>query len=193
MNVWSAASLAAWLLLSGATVVVWWPHLRSRWKPSSPPPPAPTRTPVLMALVGVTVVITAGIAITASLVAPMTNRWSWLVFGAALVAALVSGGAMTTSILTLADASARPVPRVQRTILRGGTWIGGLERLGLVATVLAGWPEGVALIVAVKGLARYPELKVGQNSGAAERFIIGTFVSLGWAAACAGIATLLLT
>jgi len=144
-------------------------------------------------LVAATVVFTAGIAITASMVGPMTSRWSWLVFAAALIAALVSGGAMTTSILTLADASARPVPRVQRTILRGGAWIGGLERLGLVATVLAGWPEGVALIVAVKGLARYPELKVGHNSGAAERFIIGTFVSLGWAAACAGIATLLWT
>ena len=36
-------------------------------------------------------------------------------------------------------------------------------------------------------LARYPELKA-TNSGAAERFIIGTFASVLFAAACAGLA-----
>ena len=95
-------------------------------------------------------------------------------------------------VLALADGSSRSGgPRVQRTILRGGTWIGALERLALTATLVAGWPEGLAAIVAVKAFARYPELKSGQNSGAIERFIIGTFASLGWAAACAGTALVL--
>lgn len=61
----------------------------------------------------------------------------------------------------------------------------------MTATVVAGWPEGVVAIVAVKAFARYPELQAGQSSGATERFIIGTFTSLGWAAACAGVALVL--
>ena len=62
----------------------------------------------------------------------------------------------------------------------------------MAAAILAGWGAGIAVIVAVKGLGRYPELRAGQGTGAAERFIIGTFASLGWAAACAGIGLLLL-
>uniref|UniRef100_UPI0035E44C6C hypothetical protein n=1 Tax=Phytoactinopolyspora halotolerans TaxID=1981512 RepID=UPI0035E44C6C len=67
--------------------------------------------------------------------------------------------------------------------LRGGATIGVLERAAVVATLLAGWPEGLALILAVKGLARYPELR---KPAAPERFIIGTFASILWAAAVAG-------
>ena len=37
---------------------------------------------------------------------------------------------------------------------------------------------------------RYPELRNQEDTGAAERFIIGTFTSVLWAVACAGLATL---
>lgn len=70
--------------------------------------------------------------------------------------------------------------------LRGGQWIGWLERLATCATLLAGFPAGLAAIVAVKGLARYPDLKA--SDGTAERFIIGTFTSLLIGAAGAGAA-----
>ena len=40
--------------------------------------------------------------------------------------------------------------------LRGGAWIGGLERLAIYTAILAGYPEGIAITLAVKGLARYP-------------------------------------
>ena len=84
--------------------------------------------------------------------------------------------------------------RVQRDVLRGGAWIGALERLALLGTLIAGWPEGAAVIVAVKGLARYPELRSATaiGTGANERFIIGTLASLGWAAATAWVLTELL-
>ncbi len=72
-------------------------------------------------------------------------------------------------------------------LLRGGAWIGCLERAGAYTTVVAGWPEGLALIIAVKGLGRYSELR-HVDTGAAERFIIGTLVSLLFACACAGLA-----
>lgn len=73
-------------------------------------------------------------------------------------------------------------------VLRGGAWIGVLERAAIAVSLLVGLPEGVAVVVAIKGLARYPELRV---PGASERFIIGTFVSGLWAAAAAGVALLI--
>ncbi|MBB2921867.1 hypothetical protein [Cellulomonas cellasea] len=66
-----------------------------------------------------------------------------------------------------------------RAALRGGTWIGILERLAVTGMVLVGENEGVALVLAVKGLGRYPELR--ENPGASERFVIGTLASLLWA------------
>lgn len=66
-----------------------------------------------------------------------------------------------------------------RAALRGGTWIGVLERLAVTGMVLVGENEGVALVLAVKGLGRYPELR--ENPGASERFVIGTLASLLWA------------
>jgi hypothetical protein len=66
--------------------------------------------------------------------------------------------------------------------LAGGRWIGYLERVSVIAALLVGWPEGIALAVAIKGLGRYQELR-SATPGTAERFIIGTFTSLLWACA----------
>lgn len=63
-------------------------------------------------------------------------------------------------------------------VLRGGTTIGYLERLAVVASLLAGYPEAIAVVVAVKGIGRFSEL---ENSAARERFIVGTLASLLWA------------
>lgn len=68
--------------------------------------------------------------------------------------------------------------------LRGGTSIGVLERVAVAVTLLAGWPEGLALVLGVKGLGRYPELR---RPAAAERFIIGTLASVLWAVATVGV------
>lgn len=70
-------------------------------------------------------------------------------------------------------------------VLRGGAWIGVLERIAVFAALVARWPEGIAIVLAVKGLGRYPELRAGTNPSLAERFIIGTLVSVLWAALCA--------
>ncbi|MFF2622169.1 hypothetical protein [Oerskovia jenensis] len=63
--------------------------------------------------------------------------------------------------------------------LRGGTWIGILERLAITGCLLAGYPAGIAVVVAVKGLGRYPELR--EHPVGAERFLIGTLASMIWA------------
>ena len=77
--------------------------------------------------------------------------------------------------------------------LRGGFWIGVLERLAIFATIMAGYGGGLIVILGVKSLARYPELRAEDRRGAAERFIIGTFASSLVAAAGAGLALWLIS
>ncbi|WP_200176274.1 hypothetical protein [Tomitella cavernea] len=72
--------------------------------------------------------------------------------------------------------------------LRGGLAIGVLERTAVTVAVLAGWPGGIAVVLAVKGLARYPELR---EPDASEQFIIGTFSSVLSSLAVAGVGILL--
>ena len=97
----------------------------------------------------------------------------------------VSGDARTPVMRRRDD----PAPAV-REVLRGGMWIGILERVGLTAAILAGRFELAAVVVAIKALGRYPEIR--ENPAVSERFIIGTLASLLVAAACgaAGLAAL---
>ena len=116
----------------------------------------------------------------------------------AVVVAALGGGPVTTAVLHAADPARQPgnerAPRQlgpgDPEVLRGGAWIGVLERTALAGSLLAGWPEGLAVLVAVKGLGRFNELKAPV---AAERFIIGTLASGLWAVAAVGVALLLRT
>ncbi|CAI9419536.1 hypothetical protein [Nocardioides sp. T2.26MG-1] len=109
--------------------------------------------------------------------------------------AVAGGGPVTALVFDLVDRREAPADSMQTAgrVLRGGAWIGALERGAILATLVAGWPEGLAVVLAVKGLGRYPELRAaedGVRTGAAERFIIGTFVSVLWACACAAVVVL---
>ena len=93
------------------------------------------------------------------------------------------------------EATAPPTGPIQdaESHLRGGFWIGLLERLAIFATIMAGFGQGLIVILGVKSLARYPELRAEDRRGAAERFIIGTFASSLVAAAGAGLARWLIS
>lgn len=71
--------------------------------------------------------------------------------------------------------------------LPGGYWLGLLERAALFVCVLSGFPGGIAVVLGVKSIGRYPELRT-PTGRKGELFIIGTFASMLWAAAFAGIA-----
>jgi hypothetical protein len=108
-----------------------------------------------------------------------------------LVLALASGGGAVPGVhggivvaeRTTAEERAEGV-HPTREILRGGATIGYLERLATTATIMAGFPEAIAVIVAIKGVGRFTEL---EEPEARERFIIGTLTSLIWACAAAAI------
>jgi hypothetical protein len=74
-----------------------------------------------------------------------------------------------------------------REVLRGGTTIGYLERLAVAVAIVAGFPEALAVVVAIKGIGRFSELAAAE---ARERFIIGTLASLLWACVIAGLVRL---
>jgi hypothetical protein len=113
------------------------------------------------------------------------RRWLTLLAG---VLAVAGGGQVTVLVFSFIDDGERV--RQAGQVLRGGAWIGALERLAVFVTLVAGWGPGLAIVLAVKGLGRYPELRSDEDTGVAERFIIGTFTSVLWAVGCAGLALL---
>lgn len=110
---------------------------------------------------------------------------------ALVVLAVAGGGPLTSATFRVVDGPGDPTSgsvRRAAEVLRGGAWIGALERVAIFAALVSGWPEGLALTLALKGLGRYPELRHQERPGIAERFLIGTFISVLWACGCAGLA-----
>ena len=188
MTVAAGIALGLWLLAAAVSGWIWLPPGRSRAVTVRE-----SRTARVVVLVTLITLI-AACAVLASTADPLSGPWRWVAGAICATIAVLGGGALATSILALANGDAAATARVRRDVLRGGAWIGALERLTLLGTLASGSPEGLAVIVAVKGLARYPELRSATvaGTGANERFIIGTFASLGWASACAWVLARLL-
>nr|WP_181310563.1 hypothetical protein [Nocardioides campestrisoli] len=149
-------------------------------------------------LAGGQLVLLLGVGTIAALREPFASSptgLQTLAIALSAVLAVGGGGPATTAVFRLVDG-----PGADRTgsmrraaeVLRGGAWIGVLERTAIFSAVVSGWPEGIAISLALKGLGRYPELRNQERTGIAERFLIGTFVSVLWAAGCAGTALLLI-
>jgi len=184
-----ATLLLVLLGFATATGLASWRRISRRiWAPAT-----------LVLLLAATVVAT----VSATRVAVSVGAETTLLVGLGAAVAIAGGGPITALVFDVVDRRDSPGPsdspgRPARSgelaqaeaVLRGGAWIGALERAAIYATLLAGWPEGLAVVLAVKGLGRYPELRAaedGVRTGAAERFIIGTLASVLWACACAGL------
>ncbi|ALG86777.1 hypothetical protein ACH46_10305 [Gordonia phthalatica] len=104
----------------------------------------------------------------------------------AVLAAAVTGSAAVRVVLAAGGIPTRADNHDDEpdAPLRGGRVIGFLERTAVAASLLLAWPAGVGVILAVKSLARFSELRAPRAS---EQFILGTFASVMWAAAFAGI------
>jgi hypothetical protein len=125
--------------------------------------------------------------------------WSLLAIGFAVLG-VVGGSPLTVLVLRRAapdvaepgvhggilvnEKGEVPPKSATREVLRGGTTIGYLERVAIVGAAAVGRVEVIAVIVAIKGLGRFSEL---DSAAARERFIIGTLVSMIWAAICAAL------
>jgi len=183
-------SLFLFLALSGALVIVVLGMKR------------PREIPLLIA--GGLVVLCLLVVVVIPANVPMITALIIALLGTAL--ATVGGNPITRRVLEVATHGRVPdgdyggimlrpaaVPGVvaenapAREVLRGGTTIGYLERLGVAIAIIAGFPEAIAVVVAVKGIGRFSELAAAE---ARERFIIGTLASLLWACVVGGLVRL---
>lgn len=108
---------------------------------------------------------------------------------AIVLAAILIGWAVTVLVLRgakLPEATVKPkegedefileTPEPKAEVPRGGTLVGLLERAAVATCVVAGHVELIAVVVAVKGLGRFAELR--DDPAFAERFLIGTLTSM---------------
>ena len=172
----AAVALMGVVAVGGLVLTAWGERPRRPWA-----------RPVLAALLAAVLAVAALLAWVG---ADASDRLVEIGALVAVLAAVAAGGPVATAVLAAADPSAVGVPGGPQDsdILRGGAWIGVLERAAVAATLLAGSAEGLVVVLAVKGLGRYSELRA---PAAAERFIVGTLASALWAAACVGVAVLL--
>lgn len=146
------------------------------------------------ALTVATIVLTLLALLTAAaLTSPVPALVAVLVTVAALVLAVAGGSVVTRAVLDRVafdepeGAHGGLVAADGRERLRGGEVIGLLERLAVAGTIVAGFPEGLAVVIAIKGVGRFSEL---ETSAVRERFLVGTLTSWVWAATAAGIVLL---
>lgn len=138
----------------------------------------------------VTALALGGAALAASATRPVTGFALGATLVLAVLAAATGGAPLVRAAFRIARRRDDTGPGPDNGPLRGGRTIGVLERTAVAVAILAGWPEGLAVVLAVKGLARYPELR---EPNASEQFIIGTFTSVLWAVAVSGVAKALIT
>lgn len=111
---------------------------------------------------------------------------------------LVVAGAVAVQLSTanvavrlLLDAVGVPAVTNEKK-LKGGRMLGPMERLFIVGLGLAGSLGAAAVVVAAKGLLRYPELQRTEReegpTDISEYFLIGSFAS--WLVALAGLAAI---
>ncbi|SEE06607.1 hypothetical protein [Ruania alba] len=128
-------------------------------------------------------VVLGALALSAALGAPLT---SWLLARMTRGSTAQSNGTHAPDEGGEEGADAPSDPRTPEEALRGGLWIGILERLAITGCILVGYPAGIAVVVAIKGLGRFRTLGGqsgvrGGEAGVSERFLVGTLTSFLWA------------
>ena len=111
----------------------------------------------------------------------------------ALGVALVQLSTANIAVRMLLDAVGVPAAKNEQR-LKGGRVLGPMERIFILALGSAGALTAAALVVAAKGLLRFPELQAGSEPGPSEvteYFLIGSFAS--WLLPLAGLGLLSLS
>lgn len=166
-------------------------------------PEAPTRSvrdtaPKILAFVLVSGVITvvgdtvapAGEALPVPSVGRFDTEFAALAAGLALFH-VVSANALVRVALS-AEQHGNSAPEAELLVrtpqLKGGRWIGPLERITLTGLLVAGAYPVAAGLIAAKGIIRFPEMHEDRAAGnKAEYFLVGSFVSWTIAIIAAGL------
>jgi hypothetical protein len=156
------------------------------------------------ALIGTTVVLLAASG-RVSVAGSLVGRWydglgiaalgnvpvDTFLLGAGLLLFQISSANIVVRMVL--DGVGTPAASAEQT-LRGGRLLGPLERLFILGLGMAGYVTAASIVIAAKGLLRYPELReqassgreTGQHRGeVSEYFLVGSFVS--WLLAMVGL------
>ncbi len=182
----------AWPALVAVAVMVGWAWTHARWRPAG--------TVLGLVLAAMTLADLAGGRVGPDAGLPV------VLCGAVVVLFLMeSANRVTRSVLSLAGrpgptapdrgASAAAAPEgtgsgtgediaSDETLqLKGGRYIGPMERILVVGLALAGAEGIVAALMAAKGIVRFPEISADRDRGGrAEEFLVGSLASWGLAA-----------
>lgn len=143
---------------------------------------------LLVSLAVLTAELTTGSILTS---VPLIGRLTeeTLVLAAGLTLFLgVSSNALVRAALKRETAPLGDVPAAPGPHLKGGRWIGPLERLALTWLLIIGAYPAAAGLFAAKGIVRFPEIQADQQHGnRAEYFLVGSFVSWALAIGAAGL------
>jgi hypothetical protein len=108
------------------------------------------------------------------------DAWIVLAYLVAVVGGKYAIDAALRRLISPADQQAIDTFR-GRGLRNGGAVIGALERVLVLTFVLAGNYGPIGLVLAAKGLLRFPEIKDAEGQKMAEYILIGTMLSLIWA------------
>jgi hypothetical protein len=125
------------------------------------------------------------------LLAGLTPDRALLLLGVALLQ--MSTGNVVVRLVLAATHTVNPAregtPSDPATRLKGGRLLGPMERLLILALALAGQVTAATVVVAAKGLLRFPELQARREQERIHRlteyFLVGSFAS--WLVALAGV------
>jgi hypothetical protein len=175
--VW-AVGLVAWLLTSSVALD---PRSRRRaaWRAGAF---ASFAVPFAVLLAAGRTPSLPGPRVSESLLGDVGARTFLVVSGVALLQ-LSTGNLLVRLLL---DATGVPAGSNEKT-LRGGRLLGPMERLFILVLALAGQLTAASVVVAAKGLLRWPELRGSREEGPSdlsEYFLIGSFAS--WLLALGG-------
>lgn len=111
---------------------------------------------------------------------------------AALLAVTLAWGVVVETAIALFSARLETIEEGVATegVRHAGRMIGWLERALIFVGIAVGRPELIAVVVAVKSVARFPELK---DETFAEYFLIGTLLSLTGAVLIGGLVRIMVT
>jgi len=177
LSVAVGGGLVALGLLMGWT----WPH-----------PDRPLGVVAVVATVGLVAVLESTLAPAGLRSAPPA-----LTLLAVALALTETGNRVTRAVLALAgrpaDGGDEEAEDPAADGLRGGRYIGPMERLLMVVLGLAQAYPVIAALMAAKGIVRFPEISADRGAGSrAEEFLIGSLASWGLAAAGAVVVWLAL-
>lgn len=135
---------------------------------------------------------TGSIFTSVPLIGRLTEETLVLATGLTLFLA-VSSNALVRAALKRETAPLGEIPAAPGPQLKGGRWIGPLERLTLAWLLIIGAYPAAAGLFAAKGIVRFPEIQADQEHGnRAEYFLVGSFVSWALAIGAAGLLRLTL-